>query len=64
MAPDECTDKSDFIDGRQESLSRLKLSNSRFVEKNFLSDCHLIPHDPLNQYIEAAVGWDELTGRK
>ena len=64
MAPDECTDKSDFIDARQESLSRLKLSKSRVVEKNFLSDCHQIPHYPLNQYIETAVSWDEVTGRK
>ena len=53
-----------FIDARQESLSRLKLSKSRVVEKNFLSDCHQIPHDPLNQYIETAVSWDEVTGRK
>ena len=64
MAPDECTDKSVSADVKQESLSRLRLSHSKAIEQHSLCGSHQIPCHRLNQYIETAVSWDELTGRK
>ena len=67
MAPDECTDKSDSIDAKQEPLMRLRLSHSKAIEKHSLYDGYQIPRHRLNQCIEGvdtAVSWDDLTGRK
>ena len=38
MAPDECTDKSDSIDAKQEPLIRLRLSHSKAIEQHSLYD--------------------------
>ena len=64
MSPDECTDNSVSVDAKQESLGRLRLSHSKAIEQHSLYGFHQIPCHRLNQCIETAVSWDELTGRK
>lgn len=67
MALDEDGCMSDSIDAKQEPLSRLGLIHPKVIEQHSLSDRHQNPHYRLNQSIEnveAAVSWDELTGRK
>ena len=67
MAPDECTDKSDPIDAKQEPQMRLRLSHSKAIDQHSLYDGYQIPRHRLNQCIEGvdtAVSWDDLTGRK